>query len=116
MVTASERKETLEKELERIVPLLTKRYGAQKIFLFGSLARGKVGPWSDLDLVIIKKTKKRFIERLKEAALLTRADVSIDFLVYTPEEFEEMTSSPRTFQSREILQKAKVLYDRTRTH
>jgi hypothetical protein len=67
--------------------------------------------WSDLGLVIVKATDKPFVERLKEVALLTRPRVGVDFFVYTPEEFKEMTSEGNTFQSMEMLAKGKVLYD-----
>lgn len=80
--------------------------------LFGSLVKGSTHAWSDIDLVVVKDTPKRFVERLKEVALLTQPRVGIDFFVYTPEEFQEMTSERGTFQQREMLEKGKVLYDR----
>ena len=41
-------------------------YHPQKIYLFGSHAHGTSDKLSDVDLVIIKKTKKPFFDRLRE--------------------------------------------------
>ena len=105
------RKKNLEQELKRVVGTLRKGYKPQKILLFGSLVQGRTHAWSDIDLVIVKATQKRFVERLKEVALLTQPRVGIDFFVYTPEEFQEMISERGTFQRREMFEKGKVLYD-----
>ena len=107
------RKKTLERELERILRVLQEKYQPEKILLFGSLLSGRTNAWSDIDLVIIKSTPKRFIERLKEVALLVNPSVGVDFFVYTPEEFKEMTREKNTFQRTEMLEKGKVLYDRS---
>jgi uncharacterized protein len=107
------RKDKLQSELDRILPLLVRDYRPEKIVLFGSLAWGDVHEWSDIDLVLLKRTRKPFLQRLKEVALLTKPKVGVDFFVYTPEEFSEMTSEPNTFQYSEMVQKGKVLYERT---
>ena len=39
--------------------------GVQKAILFGSLARGDVTPFSDLDLIIVQDTDARFLDRLE---------------------------------------------------
>lgn len=41
-------------EIKLIVSELAQKYGAQRIFLFGSYARGDMGPTSDIDLRIDK--------------------------------------------------------------
>lgn len=64
-------------------------FKAAKIILFGSLAEGKVNPYSDIDLVIIKDTRKRFLQRLKEVGLLCKARIGVDYLVYTPRSSEK---------------------------
>lgn len=106
-----ERKALLEKELARIIETLKREYQPQKILLFGSLVTGRTGPWSDIDLLLVKQTNKRFVERLKEVALLTQPRVGVDFFVYTPGEFDEMSKEPNSFQHREMLEKGRVLYD-----
>jgi predicted nucleotidyltransferase len=101
----------LEKELQRYLVLLRQHYRPHKILLFGSMAKGQVGEWSDLDLVIVADTDKRFLDRVKEVMLLLRPKIGVDILVYTQEEFEQL-SHERPFFRTEILDKGKVLYER----
>lgn len=46
----------------RIAKELGNRYGALKVFLFGSIARGDQGPVSDIDLAARGIAPKRFFE------------------------------------------------------
>jgi len=61
--------------------------------------------------VIIKDTPKPFLQRLKEVALLCRAPVGVDYLVYTPDEFAQMIADHNPFILEEVLRKGKVLYE-----
>lgn len=60
-----------------------------KIVLFGSAARGEMGPNSDLDLLVIKGGKFNR-EKLTTAIYrhLHGADAAVDVVVVTPEEVE----------------------------
>jgi predicted nucleotidyltransferase len=108
----TERYQTLSAALEHILHVLTTQYQPEKVILFGSMAEGAVGDWSDIDLVIIKDTPQSFLQRLKEVALLCRVPVSVDYLVYTPDEFAQMAADNNPFIVKEILQKGKILYER----
>ena len=99
----------LELETRRIVDVLVKEYQPQKIIIYGSAARGAADQWSDLDLVIIKNTRQRFFDRIGEVLRLIRPRVSIDILVYTPQEFDRM-SRENWFVGEEIARKGRVLY------
>lgn len=101
----------LTQALEKILATLISKYQPEKIILFGSLAAGDIGEWSDIDLAIIKDTPKPFVERSEEVALLCLAPVGVDFLVYTPAEFAQMLTDNNPF-ALEIVNKGKVLYDR----
>jgi predicted nucleotidyltransferase len=107
-----ERQEQLAQALEHILQTLTAHYQPQKVILFGSMARGLVNEWSDLDLVIIKDTSLPFLKRLTEVALLCRPRVGVDFLVYTPNEFAQMAADKNPFIIEEVIRKGKVLYER----
>ena len=108
-----DRQHQLASVLEEIVKVLVTEYDPQKVILFGSMAGGEIHEWSDIDLVIVKDTPKRFLARLKEVALLCRAPVGVDYLVYTPQEFERLASDKgNPFFQREILEKGRVLYER----
>jgi len=57
--------------LREIVKIIVRDYGpVEKIFLFGSAARGETDEYSDLDLIIIKKTSDRFVKRLGDVPSL----------------------------------------------
>jgi predicted nucleotidyltransferase len=86
---SQKRKQKLEAELQRIILEIIK-LGVEKIILFGSLSSGDVHKSSDIDLIIVKKTEKKFLERLEEFYNYLNPQVAVDILVYTPEEFEEM--------------------------
>jgi predicted nucleotidyltransferase len=95
----------LEKALECL-----KRYEPEKIILFGSCARGDMDESSDLDFVVIKKTRKRFLKRLLEVARLIDSDLGkVDVFVYTPKEFQEMVERGNPFVER-VLREGKILY------
>jgi predicted nucleotidyltransferase len=104
----------LEAELWRCLDLLITHYRPQRILLFGSLAQGQAGHSSDIDLIIIKRTDKRFLDRVAEVLRLVKPREALDVFVYTPEEFEQLCRE-RLFFKEEILRKAKVLYDAQRS-
>ena len=79
---------------------------------YGSFAHGAIHAWSDLDLCVIKRTEKRFIERLEEVGLLTLPCVGCQILVYTPQELEAVRQQGHYFFVDEILGKGKVLYEK----
>ena len=71
---------------------LEKKISVEKIVLFGSRANGKPNKWSDFDIIIVsnkfrgEKSFKRgigFYDYWKE-------DYPVDFLCYTPEEFNKL--------------------------
>ena len=107
----TQRHRKLAEALDHILRVLTTQYQPDKIILFGSMVNANVGEWSDLDLVIVKDTSLPFIQRLEEVALLCRANVGVDYLVYTPQEFEQMIADKNPFVVNEIVGKGKVLYE-----
>jgi uncharacterized protein len=75
-----------------------KRYEPEKVIIFGSSARGDADEQSDVDVVIIKQTDKRFLDRLLEVAKLLDNDLGkVDVFVYTREEFEDMQRRENPF-------------------
>ena len=110
--TVEVRRAALQAELERIVRVLVEQYDPECVILYGSFAHGDIHAWSDLDLCVIKRTAKRFVERLEEVGLLTLPRVGCQILVYTPEEFEAVKQQGHYFFVEEILGKGKVLYER----
>jgi len=105
------RKELLDENLKRVVEDIKKYYDPGRIIVFGSVVTGKVGPYSDIDLVLIKKTSVPYFKRAQQLVDLLDYDVDIDFMIYTPEEFERSVKEKRFF-SEEILKKGRVLYEK----
>src|SRR5689334_22365746 len=101
--------ETLPGAIERIVSALK----PEKIILFGSYAYGNPTPDSDVDLLVIMKTRAREIERYVAVSnLLYPRQFPVDILVKTPKEMETEARKKGNFFMQEILKKGKVLYER----
>jgi len=99
-------------ELNKIVRQVVDAYHPEKIILFGSYAYGKPTPDSDLDLLIIKTTAERFIERWVNVRRLVsdpRRSIPFEPLVLTPHEVEERLAMGDQFIE-EIITKGEVLY------
>lgn len=102
----------LASELDRLVDYLRQQDPPpERIILFGSYARGERDPWADLDVVVIQPTNLPFIQRTRRLLEDFDPRVAMDVLVYTPEEFAELSQS-RDFFKEEILAKGRVLYER----
>ena len=87
-------------------------YQPEKVILVGSLARNEGDEYSDLDLVIIKDTEKRFVERLIEVARIVGVEFGkVDILVYTPEEFKKMKETGNPFIE-QVLREGRVIYEK----
>ena len=89
MSDPAERAMELNSELNRIVDILKAR-NVDKVILFGSLVDGRVGSTSDIDLIIVDNTDKRFLDRLGDIYSAIQPRVATDLLVYTPDELERL--------------------------
>lgn len=87
------------------------RYGIVQAVLFGSHARGEASDRSDVDLILLQRTKKRFLDRYEGIQLdlnLAIQDVPVEALIYTPEEFETMKNRPFLQQA---LREGRIIYE-----
>ena len=83
----------LEAALERIVAVAR----PDRVILFGSAARGTVGPESDLDLLVIKRgipSRRQLAQAIYRA--LVGVPCSIDVVVVTPEDVEALKDGVAT--------------------
>ncbi len=89
-----------------------KKYKPEKIILFGSHAWGKPNASSDVDILVVKKSKlsKRFRTTQAEE-FLGVLPYPVDVLVYTPEELEQREKIGDFF-IKLILKKGQVIYER----
>jgi predicted nucleotidyltransferase len=106
-----ERKAKLEAELARALELLP-RYGVERVYLVGSLARGDVRRGSDVDLVVVQETNVKFVNRLNDFLLAFGPRVAFDLLVYTPAEFEELTARPGFVSA--AVRRGRLIYEKRR--
>ena len=62
------------------------------IYVHGSFAADRVGPHSDLDVVIVRETNASRWQRYGGLALGLDVPVAIDALIFTPDEFAQLTA------------------------
>ena len=85
-------------------------YHPERIYVFGSWARGEEDELSDLDIVVIKRTTQPFFERLRDVSRLLPAGTGgVDMLVYTPEECATMRQEGNAFAEM-IAEEARLIY------
>ena len=107
-------KEEVKTILSEIIEKLKSEYKPLRITLFGSYAYGNPTDDSDIDLLILKETKKRRTDRfvrVKKIIYNPRCKIPVLPLVYTPEELKERIRIGDDFV-KEIVQKGVVLYER----
>jgi len=107
-------------ELSRRVITDLKPYDPERIIIFGSYSRGEEKRDSDLDVLIIKKTRQKRFERIKRVLDLLYPvqrlgknyySMAIDPHVYTPEEVRNRFNMGDFFIHR-ILGEGKVIYEK----
>ncbi|MBU4023137.1 nucleotidyltransferase domain-containing protein [Patescibacteria group bacterium] len=102
----------IHNEIKKIVDRIVENYKPEKIVLFGSFANGKPTEDSDIDLFIIKKTKKNLLERIREVdRILINRTIPLDVLVYTPKQTRERLNLGDFFVE-DIMNNGKVLYEK----
>lgn len=82
--------ETLQQIIERVVEVAQ----PEKIILFGSAARGEMGPDSDVDLLVIRAGAHRLDLAGKIYRNLHGVGEAVDVVVVTPEDVESYSESP----------------------
>jgi len=97
LVTKTQGKEALEKELGGIIAALIEKYQPQKIILFGSLVTGRTHEWSDIDLLIIKQTRTRRFHRRAQALRGIKRSVPMDVIILTPDEVKLLSDEGSLF-------------------
>ena len=101
---------TIQKKILEITGKIAREFKPEKIILFGSYAWGKPNTDSDIDLFIIKKTKKRRIDRARLVhKIIWGSGFPIDLLVYTPEEVKRRLDL-EDFFIEDVIYKGKILY------
>jgi predicted nucleotidyltransferase len=99
--------ETLASQLRPIF----EKHRVLRAIVFGSLGRGEASRRSDLDLIVVQETDKRFLDRyddlLREIAQMAPGR-DVDLLIYTPQELAGMADRPFIATA---LREGKVIYE-----
>jgi predicted nucleotidyltransferase len=98
----------LEAEIQRLVEQL-KAMGATKVILFGSLARGQISLFSDIDLLVLFDEERPSHELTRWVYQNIHAREAVDILAYGQKALEKVRKRP--FFKR-VLNEGKVLYER----
>ena len=98
-------------EIKSIMRKIVREYKPEKIILFGSFAYGKPKASSDIDMLIVKKTKKRRIDRIKDVLYMIDNNFPFEPIVYTPREINERLTLGDFFLQT-VMQKGKILYEK----
>ena len=103
------------KTIEEIKERLIASYNPDRIILYGSHARDEDGEKSDIDLLILKDTADRPIDRrIQVEKILADRLTPLDILVYTPQEMRYLFSIGSPFIE-EVVETGRVIYMRKAT-
>lgn len=98
----------LQTEIESLTAQL-KTMGAVKIILFGSLARGELSLFSDIDLLALFPQQQPAHQLTRQVYQHMDTTEAVDILAYSLESFQQLRERPFF---RKILQEGKVLYEK----
>jgi uncharacterized protein len=93
--TRAEKRAVKPSVLRDIVRRVVEVAQPEKIILFGSAARGEMGPDSDVDLLVIKGgrfQRGRLVDKIYSN--MRGAGEAVDIIVVTPEEVERYRDTP----------------------
>lgn len=93
-----------------LVDEIVRKFHPQRVILFGSYAGGKPSGNSDVDLLIVMKTRRRSPEQAVAIRQAVDFPFPVDLLVRTPEQIQERLRLGDNF-IREIVSRGKVLYE-----
>ena len=100
---------TYQKEIKKITKQIVENYHPEKIILFGSYAWGKPNENSDVDMFIVKNTRKDPMQRCYEVRKDIDSLFPLDILVFNSEEIKKRLKINDFFVEK-IINNGKVLY------
>lgn len=100
---------TLE-SIRAMVRRIVRAYKPERIVLFGSYARGNPTADSDVDLLVILRTRRETAEVAAEVEGIADPPFPVDILVSTPEDMKRRLAEGECFMT-EIIERGKVLHE-----
>lgn len=107
MRATDEDRKRLQAELDNVVQQL-RTMGARKVVLFGSLARGELSLFSDIDLLVLFPDNRSSHELGREIYRNLQTTEAVDVLAYSLRSWEKLKDRPFF---RHVLSYGKVLYE-----
>jgi len=107
-----QRKEPVQRKIDKLVRRIVERFRPEKIILFGSYARGTAGEDRDADILVVMPVKGSKRKKATEIDVaLVGLDLPVDVIVVTPEESERNKNIIGTIIY-PALKEGKVLYEK----
>lgn len=108
----SKNKEFYKKEINKLLNIL-KHYNPKKIILFGSVAKGRIHPESDIDLCILKDFRaNRLDEKRKLSHLIWKYnydyEVEPDIHLYKTRDYQRNLDRGHSFM--EEINRGRIIY------
>ena len=104
--------QTVQGAIDEMVRRIVEGFQPEKIILFGSHARGEVGPDSDVDLLVVMPIQgSRRGKAIEIDLALSDRTIPLDLIVGTPDEFEQRKDIVGTIE-RPAAREGKVVYER----
>jgi len=101
-----------QKEIVRLAGMIIKKHKPERIYLFGSFAWGKPHQDSDLDFLVVKKSKKPSRKIAQEIDLsLVKRKLPVDIIVYSPDYLKKRLSMGDYF-AQKIVDEGKLIYEK----
>ena len=102
------------REIEDYACEIAEKFGPDQIILFGSYAYGKPAFDSDVDLLVVMEFNGRSVDKAYEIRRATESSFPLDLLVRRPSSLSKRIALGDFFL-KEVTERGKVLYERTRT-
>jgi len=87
---------THTEQIESLKQQIVSKYNPDKIYLFGTCAKGQIRLSSDIDLCIVKDTLN-IREFKQELQLNLESEISVDLIIYTPENWRKHSEDSTSF-------------------
>ena len=108
--TIDKRKRIPQKAIDQVVQQIVEKFKPQKIILFGSYARGKPRPESDVDILVVMDTPLKEVQQAIQICQQIEYRFGLDLIVHTPKHLAERVKMGDWFL-RDILEEGKTLYE-----
>ena len=93
---------------------IAEKFDPDRIILFGSYAYGKPTFDSDVDLLVVMEFNGRAVDKAYEIRCSTRTSFPLDLLVRRPSNLSRRIALGDFFL-KEVMERGKILYERTRS-